>query len=106
MGYDVAEVLETIAGTAATVSTGFAKWMDGVLEYAEPEEIEALQQIVTLLGGEEECELFWNTCKQLSKIAKSKGYRLDLHSGNFMMGSDGEVVIVDPFWTYSNRNQI
>jgi hypothetical protein len=110
VGYDVAEMLEKIADTSTTLnsSVSFSQWMDSRLEFehADPHEIEALQQIVTLLGGEEECELFWNTCRQLQNIADSKGYRLDLHSGNFMMGSDGEIVIVDPFWTYSNRTTI
>lgn len=59
--------------------------------------------VVTLLGGKENLKLFAKTVAQLSQIARKKGYRLDLHSGNFMLGSDGEIVINDPFFTGSWR---
>jgi hypothetical protein len=35
----------------------------------------------------------------LKKVARKIGLgNLDLHSGNFMLGSDGEIVISDPFF--------
>lgn len=56
-------------------------------------------QFTTLVGDEADLKLFATTIEQLKKIADSKGYGLDLHSGNFMFGSDGTLVINDPFYT-------
>jgi len=39
----------------------------------------------------------------LKDIAKEKGYAYDLHSGNFMLSGNGDVVISDPFYTGSQR---
>jgi hypothetical protein len=58
-----------------------------------------LSEVVTLLGGKEELILFVKTIKDLAEIAKRKRYKLDLHRENFMLGSDGEIVINDPFWS-------
>ena len=56
-------------------------------------------QLMMLLGGEKQAMQLLKTIKQLSVIAKRKGYGFDLHSGNFMLGSDGHIVISDPFFT-------
>ena len=58
---------------------------------------EALPELMTHLG-EDGFKLLWKTMKDLSKIADHKGYNLDLHSKNFMLGSDGHIVISDPFF--------
>ena len=57
-----------------------------------------LSEVVTLLGGKEELILFVKTIKDLAEIAKRKRYKLDLHRENFMLGSDGNIVINDPFF--------
>jgi hypothetical protein len=41
--------------------------------------------------------LLWDTINELATIAKLGRFQLDLHSGNFMLGSDGHIVINDPF---------
>jgi hypothetical protein len=64
---------------------------------------EDMAKMVLYLGGEENLLLLLQTVKDLSKIADNKGYHLDLHSGNFMLGSDGNIVISDPFFTGSYR---
>lgn len=43
--------------------------------------------------------LLWDTITELQQIAIKHGWRLDLHDQNFMLGSDGEIVISDPFWS-------
>lgn len=48
-------------------------------------------------------DLFLSTIYDLAKIGKSKGYDLDLHGGNFMINSKGDIVIVDPWVTDSDR---
>lgn len=63
------------------------------------------QIIISLLGGEEEVKLFCKTIYNLYTIAKKNAYTFDLHQGNFMLGSDGEIVINDPFFTGSFRHR-
>ena len=53
--------------------------------------------LVSLVGGEKELKLLAKTISDLKQIAKAKGYILDLHDGNFLLGGDGEIVINDPF---------
>jgi hypothetical protein len=62
-------------------------------------ENDARAQLILLLGGEQRTKLLLTTIKQLASIAKQKRYGFDLHKGNFMLGSDGEIVINDPFFT-------
>lgn len=64
---------------------------------------DAKAQLILYLGGEEPTMQLLNTIKQLSILAKRKGYVFDLHSGNFMLGSDGHIVINDPFFTGTFR---
>lgn len=47
----------------------------------------------------EEFDLLWDTIFELSKIAQAGGFNTDLHEGNFMLGSDGHIVISDPFFS-------
>lgn len=49
--------------------------------------------------GMKKFNLLWDTIHDLATIARNGGFRLDLHEGNFMLGSDGEIVINDPFWS-------
>jgi len=51
------------------------------------------------LVGEDGFNQLWDTITDLKKVAKQIGLgNLDLHSGNFMLGSDGQIVISDPFF--------
>jgi len=59
--------------------------------------------LIIMMLGKDGLTLFAKTVDDLSKIAKQKGYGLDLHSGNFMFGSDSHLVINDPFFTGSFR---
>jgi hypothetical protein len=52
-----------------------------------------------MLGGEEGFYQFWQTLYELNKIAETNGFYLDLHEDNFMLGSDGHIVISDPFFS-------
>lgn len=63
----------------------------------EKENAAEFGMLVSLLGGEKELELLAKTISELNQIADSKGYILDLHAYNFLLGSDGEIVINDPF---------
>jgi hypothetical protein len=50
--------------------------------------------------GEDKLATLWKTIGDLYKIANRNGYDLDLHPGNFMLGSDGHIVISDPFYAW------
>jgi hypothetical protein len=61
--------------------------------------------LITLIGGEEDFYEFWDTIYQLGKIAYSNGCQLDLHDENFMLNSNGGIVISDPFFSgWSKRD--
>lgn len=56
-------------------------------------------KFILFIGGEAPFMQLLKAMKDLSKIADVKDYGFDLHSGNFMLGSDGHIVINDPFFT-------
>lgn len=76
------------------------KYLEGYYDgYARTHDYDytGLPQLITQVG-EEGFHQLWNTISDLSSIAKTKGYTLDLHDANFMLGSDGQIVISDPFY--------
>jgi len=57
--------------------------------------------------GAKETGIFYDTIVEIEQIAKTNSYRLDLHGDNFMLGSDGHIVINDPFFIrYSNTSTL
>ena len=56
------------------------------------------------LIGEQKMKLFYETITILSEIGEEKGYRLDLHGGNFMLRDNGWPVIVDPWAVRGSRD--
>lgn len=59
---------------------------------------DAFNKLIGLVG-EDGFNQLWDTIYDLGKVAKKIGLgNLDLHSGNFMLGSDGQIVISDPFF--------
>ena len=58
---------------------------------------DSLETLIMHLGTEGLTKMY-KTIEHLYAIAKKNGYTLDLHGGNFMLDSDGNPVIVDP-WT-------
>jgi hypothetical protein len=87
--------------TAFGPERAIANFLDVAVDYEYADDIGPI--LINLVGGEKELKLLAKTIDQLDTLADKKGYRLDLHSGNFMLGSDGEIVINDPFWTGSFR---
>lgn len=98
---EVAELLEVIADAVNQhgADRGLERFLSGYVDddWGDPDP--EVGKLITLLGGEQQMKLFAKTVGELSKIAHAKRYRFDLHSGNFMLGSDGEIVINDPFFT-------
>jgi hypothetical protein len=104
--------LEGIANSARYSNEPYKKqrYLDNVMDYdsdnyADDEGFEdskdeenAGVELLTHLGTKG-FNLLWDTIHDLAIIAGHGGFRLDLHCGNFMLGSDGEIVINDPFWS-------
>lgn len=65
-----------------------------------------IEPLILMIGGEEEFALFIKTLSDLSTIAKQQGFYLDLHADNFMLGSDGHIVINDPFFSGWSKREI
>jgi hypothetical protein len=78
------------------ITKGYTNFIKYYLAWGE-EDATNLGILVSLVGGEKELKLLAKTISDLNKIAKAKGYILDLHAYNFLLGSDGEIVINDPF---------
>ena len=58
-----------------------------------------LERLIIHLGTEGLRKMY-KTIFNLYQLAKKNGYKLDLHDGNFMIDSDGNPVITDPFWVW------
>lgn len=104
MSKQVAWILEDLTSFVRLhgAAKGAEKFFNIMLDPIDPKRTaarDAAAQVVMLLGGKEDLKLFARTVEQLGKIAHRKGYGFDLHGGNFMLGSDGEIVINDPFFT-------
>lgn len=78
------------------------RWLDTRLEGGY--NTDDVAQTILYLGGMDNFKLLIKTIADLAKISNKKNYRFDLHSGNFMMASDGHIVINDPFFTGTWRN--
>jgi len=85
------------AGDGKTVAE-YIKFRESKKSYYEMPESQ-YRELMTYIGGEDKLALLWNTIKDLNRIAHSGEFNVDLHPGNFMLGSDGHIVISDPFYT-------
>lgn len=101
----IAELLEELSDLVDNygAAKGLQKFLYNNIEDGWGDSSIEAGKMLSLLGGEEQLQLFAKTVEDLSKLATAKRYRFDLHSGNFMLGSDGEIVINDPFFTGSWR---
>jgi len=86
--YELAHVAKNFTGSTA-IDKLFAR---------RPVDQDDLAQLIILLGGEQELVKLIQTINDLGKIAEKNGYSLDLHPGNYMLSSDGHIVINDPFY--------
>ena len=110
--------LEQIVGKISddpSLSAGEVLWkMDrdrvDYLGYADDEDNPhgppGIEPVMLMMGGEQGFELFVKTCSDLARIAKQQGFYLDLHADNFMLGSDGHIVINDPFFSGWSKREI
>lgn len=66
-------------------------------DYKSRSDHRAAAELFTHLGDDGFNQL-WDTIYDLAKIADRENFNVDLHEGNFMLGSDGHIVISDPFF--------
>jgi hypothetical protein len=103
---DVAEALAGI-GSEASVSDDFEDFLQHYLntqphEDEETEIYDGLEKLI-LHVGKDGLKKLWLTIHDLSHEAKRHGFSswlgdaIDLHQDNFMYGSDGHIVISDPY---------
>lgn len=105
---DWAELLESIAGSAEYGKDDRRKkdFIDGAIgadngyddEDDDEDDMERAAKELFSHIGMDGFNTLWDTIYDLHKIADSQGFNVDLHSGNFMLGSDGHIVISDPFF--------
>lgn len=101
---DWEEILELLADRAAYDKSPKAKqnFINRYINDDAPSDGEYFndkgKELLTHLGDEGFNKL-WDTIYDLRQVSRKIGLsNLDLHSGNFMLGSDGEIVISDPFF--------
>ena len=80
--------------------------LDYVSGNDEEQDPSGLEPLMLMMGGEAEFNQFVNTCSDLVRIAKKQGFYVDLHADNFMLGSDGHIVINDPFFSGWSKREI
>lgn len=100
------ELLENISDDAQRTADSSSKneemkqrWLDKVGEYDDGYKYDYGNDLaeLILLIGKDGFDKLWNTFVKIRKVGISKGYRNDLHPGNFMHRNDGIPVIVDPW---------
>jgi len=101
--YDMSEALSDLADEVK--ENGPEGAVKNFMHYAKHGNPYGLHELILLLGGQRQLKLLAKTIADLNELADVNGYRLDLHSGNFMLGSDGTVVINDPFFTGGWRSE-
>ena len=92
-------MLESISNDAKSKRKGAKAYLSGMLDNNSWYDDEKVGTLITMLGGDEGFYKFWETLWQLGRIARQGGFQLDLHDENFMLGSDGTIVISDPFFS-------
>ena len=102
-----ADFLEDLASSARFSNNPHTKelFIDSWGAQDEDNDETSGSEMFSMLGTDGFNQL-WDTIYELSKHADQGGFKVDLHAGNFMMGSDGHMVISDPFFLGWNHPDI
>ncbi len=95
--FDVRDSLEILVLSVRRLGAknGLKDWLEDASE-------SSISQIILLLG-EDNLKLLVKTIDDLKKIANRRNYMFDLHGDNFMLSSEGDIVINDPFFVGDSR---
>ena len=91
---EVAKYSKSNPKTAFKKIANFANF--NLLDAGEPDDLDH-QAVVKNLGGEQAAYALLKTVYDVKKFGKQHGFRIDLHSGNYMQRSDGTIVVNDPY---------
>jgi hypothetical protein len=89
--YELAEMAGSIDGGIT-----LEEYLNGRLPKDYNHETRTATLVIHL--GMDDLQALWNTMKELNKICYDRNWNWDLHSGNFMIRSDGTPVIIDPYF--------
>lgn len=102
------DILESIADNAERSKAPAAKqrWLKRYTNQSYDSWTQKKAEQLIMHLGEDGFNQLWDTIYDLRQVSRKIGLRnLDLHSGNFMLGSDGEIVISDPFFAGWNAEE-
>ena len=94
---DLEEVAKYSKSNPKTAFKKIAKFANfNLLDAGEPDDLD-YQAVVKNLGGEQAAYNLLKTVYDVKKFGKQHGFRIDLHSGNYMQRADGTIVVNDPY---------
>jgi hypothetical protein len=91
---EVAKYSKSNPKTAYKKLANFANF--NLLDAGEPDDLDH-KAIVKNLGGEQAAYNLLKTVYDVKKFGKQHGFKIDLHSGNYMQRADGTIVVNDPY---------
>ena len=91
---EVAKYSKSNPKTAFKKLANFANF--NLIDAGEPDDLDH-QAVVKNLGGEQAAYALLKTVYDVKKFGKQHGFKIDLHSGNYMQRADGTIVVNDPY---------
>lgn len=91
---EVAKYSKSNPKTAFKKLANFANF--NLIDAGEPDDLDH-QAVVKNLGGEQAAYNLLKTVYDVKQFGKQHGFKIDLHSGNYMQRSDGTIVVNDPY---------
>jgi hypothetical protein len=91
---EVAKYSKSNPKTAYKKLATFANY--NLLDAGEPDDLDH-KAVVKNLGGEQAAYNLLKTVYEVKQFGKQHGFKIDLHSGNYMQRGDGTIVVNDPY---------
>jgi len=91
---EVAKYSKSNPKTAFKKLANFANF--NLIDAGEPDDLDH-HAVVKNLGGEQAAYNLLKTVYDVKKFGKQHGFKIDLHSGNYMQRADGTIVVNDPY---------
>lgn len=103
LGKEVEDLLDDLASLAGRANGNIEKFKKAIDEYVthsgwNSDYDTQSKAVVTTLMHIPDFELFATTIFQVMEEGRKLGYTIDLHDANYMLSSNGELVIVDPWY--------
>tara|TARA_R110000868_G_scaffold324078_1_gene584994 strand:+ start:911 stop:1756 length:846 start_codon:yes stop_codon:yes gene_type:complete len=85
------------ADSPGSSASNQAKYLN-TIELYDKDTADKHAQLLLLIGGRAKFNLFWDTVNEVIDYGKHMRLNLDLHAGNFMLTSEGDPIINDPYY--------